>query len=96
MLAVLGYILLCRNLLGLIIKYIDQSIGLKIRKVRELKDFSQGFVADKLSVSQSTYSDIENGKQTISKEKLEKIADVLGVTPEMIENFSEHVVFKLL
>lgn len=71
----------------------DQFIGLKIRKVRELKDFSQGFVADKLLVSQSTYSDIENGKQLVSKEKLEKIAEVLGVTTEMLENFSDQVVF---
>lgn len=72
----------------------DQLIGLKIRKVREIKNFSQGYVADKLSVSQSTYSDIECGKSTISREKLEEIAAVLEVSPDIIENFSEQVVFK--
>jgi transcriptional regulator with XRE-family HTH domain len=71
----------------------DNLIGLKIRKVREIKNFSQGYVADKLSVSQSTYSDIENGKQIINKEKLAKIASILDVSPETIENFSEQIVF---
>lgn len=71
----------------------DKLIGFKIRKVREIKNFSQDYVADKLLISQSTYSDIENGKQDISKEKLKRIATILEVTPEIIENFSEHVIF---
>lgn len=44
----------------------DVSLGLNIRKIRELKDFSQQYIADKLSISQSSYSDIENGKVLLS------------------------------
>ncbi len=71
----------------------DALIGVKIRKVRELKNFRQNYVADKLSISQSTYSDIENGKVIINSERLQEIADILEVTSELIEGFSDQVVF---
>lgn len=72
---------------------LDKSIGIKIRKVRELKNFSQNYVANKLSMNQSTYSDIENGVISISEEKLIKIADALEVSREVIEWFNDQVIF---
>lgn len=69
----------------------DKNIGFKIRKVRELKDFTQAGLADKLSMSQSAYSDMENGKQSVSKDFLKQIADALNVSTEVIENFSDQV-----
>lgn len=71
----------------------DKSIGLKIRKVREIKNFNQSYVADKLSISQSAYSDLENGKVRVTEKKLQEIANVLEVTPEIIEGFSDSVIF---
>lgn len=71
----------------------DKAIGLKIRKVREIKNFSQRYVADKLSVSQGAYSDMENGKIPITTKRLESIAHILEVTPEVIEGFNDQVVF---
>ncbi len=71
----------------------EQTLGLKIRKVREIKNFSQQYVADKLSVSQSTYSDIENGKTPISEEKLTLIANILDVSVDVIKEFNDQVVF---
>jgi len=71
----------------------DKMIGFKIRKVREIKDITQSFVANKLSLSQSTYSDIENGKSVVTSKMLEQIATILKVTPEVIEGFSDTVVF---
>lgn len=71
----------------------DVSLGLNIRKIRELKDFSQQYIADKLSISQSSYSDIENGKVLLSEKRLEEIASVLEVSPEVIKGFSEQVIF---
>jgi len=72
---------------------LDKSIGIKIRKVRELKNFSQNYVANKLSMNQSTYSDIENGVISISEEKLMRIADALEVSREVIEWFNDQVIF---
>lgn len=68
-------------------------IGYKIRKVREIKNLSQKYMANKLSVSQSHYSDIENCKTEISEEKLEEIARILEVNPDTIKNFNDQVVF---
>ena len=39
------------------------NIGDKIRKVRELKGFTQDFMAGKLEMSQRAYSKIENKNQ---------------------------------
>ncbi|GAA0876479.1 hypothetical protein GCM10009118_28890 [Wandonia haliotis] len=71
----------------------DHTIGLKIRKVRELKNFSQQYVADKLSVSQGYYSDIENCKTNISEERLNEISNILDVNPDAIKSFNDQVVF---
>lgn len=71
----------------------DNMLGLKIRKVRELRNYSQNYVADKLLMSQSNYSDIESGKAKISDQRLSQIATVLEVDPEIIKSFSENVVF---
>ena len=71
----------------------DQAIGIKIRKIREIKNLSQSYLADKLSVSQSAYSDLENGKIRVTQQKLKEIADILEVTPEVIEGYSDSVIF---
>lgn len=71
----------------------DSVIGYKIRKVREIKNLSQKYMADKLSVSQSHYSDIENCKTILSEEKLEEIARILEVSTDTIKNFNDQVLF---
>ncbi len=68
-------------------------IGYKIRRVREFKNLSQQYVADNLSVSQSTYSDMENGKIAVSEEKLAMIANVLDVSVDVINEYNDQVVF---
>lgn len=55
----------------------------------------QDVLAEALGVSQQTISNIENSEE-IEPETLIKIAEVLGVTPEAIENFSEEAVFNIL
>jgi transcriptional regulator with XRE-family HTH domain len=69
------------------------QLGYKIRRVREFKNLSQQYVADKLSVSQSTYSDMENGKIAVSEEKLAMIANVLDVSVDVINEYNDQVVF---
>jgi transcriptional regulator with XRE-family HTH domain len=68
-------------------------LGYKIRRVREFRNLSQQYVADKLSVSQSTYSDMENGKIAVSEEKLAIIANVLDVSVDVINEYNDQVVF---
>ncbi|MGS2727471.1 helix-turn-helix domain-containing protein [Psychroserpens sp. BH13MA-6] len=54
-------------------------IGSIIKKIRELKGYSQEFLADQLNISQSAYSDLENDKSKVHLERLYKIALVLDV-----------------
>lgn len=71
----------------------DRALGIKIRKIRELRNFSQDYVADKLSLSQSYYSDLENGKKPVSEKKLDLISKIFEVDPEVIKSFNDHVIF---
>ena len=48
--------------------------GEKIRLVREVRGFSQEYMAAKLGLAQNTYSNIETNKSKITAEMLENIA----------------------
>jgi len=65
-------------------------IGRKISRIRELRGMKQEALAIELGVSQQTVSHMEQS-ETLEDAKLEKIANVLGVTKEAIENFSEEL-----
>lgn len=68
-------------------------IGNNIKNIRELKNLTQEFVAEKLDISQSAYSRLEKGEIKISKEKLDQIAEILEVKPEDIKAFDSHKYF---
>lgn len=71
----------------------ENTIGLKIKKIRELKNIGQQYIAEQLNMSQSSYSDLENGKTKISDEKLNRIAQILDISADAIKNFNDSVVF---
>ena len=54
--------------------------GAKIKAFRMMRGFSQDYMADRLAVTQATYSKIEGNKQKATPEQLDKIAKELGVT----------------
>lgn len=68
-------------------------IGNNIKNIRELKNLTQEFVAEKLDISQSAYSRLEKGEIKISKEKLVQIAEILEVKPEDIKEFDSQKYF---
>lgn len=68
----------------------NNNIGSKIRKIRELKNFTQEYVACKIGVTQSQYSRYENSS-VLSLAILEKIAIALEVSVEDIENFEPNI-----
>lgn len=55
--------------------------GGKIKMIRELRGFSQEYMAGKLGIAQNTYSKIETNQSKLSAEMLENVAKELGVTP---------------
>ncbi|HXF90862.1 MAG TPA: helix-turn-helix transcriptional regulator [Candidatus Nitrosotenuis sp.] len=65
------------------------QIGHKIRRLREIKNYSQDYIAGRLGLSIRAYSKIENGESKLSIDRFVEIADVLEVKPEDILNFDE-------
>ena len=53
------------------------EIGEKIKKLRELRDYSQDYVAKKLKITQGAYSRMEQGEIDVTFSRLEKVAEVL-------------------
>ena len=68
-----------------------KHIGRNISRIRELRGMKQEALAVAMGVSQQTVSNME-GSETVDEEKLQAIAEVLGVTSEGIKNFSEEAV----
>ena len=54
-------------------------VGTKIRKVRELRDFTQEFMASQLGKSQTAYSKLERGEVDVSFSNLTRIAEILEI-----------------
>jgi len=63
-------------------------IGRKISRIRELRGMKQEALAAELGISQQSVSHLEQS-ETLEDEKLEKVAKALGVTKDVIQNFSE-------
>jgi len=72
----------------------DMELGLKVRRVREMRNYTQSYMADMLSVAQSTYSEYESGKKQITDDFLAQIAAILEVHPDVIRNYSDQIVFQ--
>lgn len=71
------------------------TLGAKIRKLRELKDLKQEYMADRLGISVTAYGKMERDETNIGAERLEQIANVLGMSPEDIEAFDEKMIFNV-
>ena len=71
-------------------------LGQKIRKLRELKNFTQQHIANELGITQSAYSKMEMGETEISYNKLSRIAEILGMQVEEIASFNEQMIFNVM
>jgi len=72
-------------------KPLNQHIGRKIGRIRELRGIKQEDLAAQLGVSQKTVSRIEQSED-VEVDVLENVAKILGVTPDAIKNFTEEAV----
>lgn len=55
--------------------------GTKIRMVREIRGYSQGYMAGKLGIAQNTYSKIETNQSKLATDTMKKIAEILEISP---------------
>ncbi|WP_281231601.1 helix-turn-helix domain-containing protein [Flavobacterium gelatinilyticum] len=72
-----------------------RHIGRNISRIRELKDMKQEALAQAIGTTQQSISIIE-GSESVDDEKLNRIAEALGVPAEVIRNFSEEAVFNII
>ena len=75
------------------IKVHNSHLGQKIIRIRELIGMKQETLATQLGVSQQTVSRIEQSP-TVDDEKLQLIAEILGVTAEGIKAFNEEAIIQ--
>ena len=68
-----------------------KHIGRNISRIRELRGMKQEALAIAIGISQQSVSNIE-ASETIDEEKLQAIAEVLGVSVEAIKNYSDETV----
>jgi len=69
------------------------KIGNKIKKLRELRNLTQEYVAKQLEMTQAGYSRMERDEVDISVAKLEQISKVLHLKLEEILGFDEAKIF---
>ena len=67
-------------------------IGHKIKKISELRNFTQEHIAEKLNITQAGYSKIERNEVDLNLEKLDKLAQIFEMKPEEILTFDEKYV----
>ncbi len=72
---------------------IPHETGRKIKKIRELKNYTQTYMANRLSITQKAYSKIENCETKVTDERLDIIAKILDVDKEEILTFNESQIF---
>src|SRR5689334_14580122 len=68
-------------------------IGNNIKKIRELRNLTQEYMANQLGMSQAGYSKIENGTNDVTFSKIEEIAAILKVSPEELVAFDSQKYF---
>lgn len=66
---------------------IKKKLGKKIKYYREIQGFTQEQLAERLDVNCRSLSFIECGTNFVTAETLEKICDILKVTPKQLFDF---------
>lgn len=69
------------------------KVGENIKKLRELKNFTQAYMATQLDMSISGYAKIETNRTDVSLSKISKIADILETDISKILNFDAKTIF---
>jgi transcriptional regulator with XRE-family HTH domain len=63
-------------------------VGNNVRCLRQMRSMKAEEMARQLGLSKASYSDIENNKVRIRLERLQQIADILGVHYSQVINFN--------
>ncbi len=70
-----------------------QQPEIKLKQLRELKNFTQEYVAQQLGLSTRAYSKIETGETQLTINRLNEISSILGIDPIEALGFDHQNVF---
>lgn len=68
-------------------------MGQKIRRLRENRDFSQEYVANRLGISQTAYSKIENNQTKLTAERIAQLSQLFEIPESEFFTFEQHIEF---
>ncbi|MFN5417201.1 MAG: helix-turn-helix domain-containing protein [Flavobacteriia bacterium] len=71
----------------------ELRIGKKIKQLRELKNYSQEYMATQLKMSVPGFGRIERNEVDVSMERANQIATVLGISLTELISFDDRYVF---
>lgn len=66
---------------------IQQQLGKRVQNLRKIKGFSQEAFAEKIGIATNTLSSIETGNAFMTSQTLEKIVEILNITPQELFTF---------
>jgi len=69
------------------------TIGTNIKKIRELKNLTQDYVAKKLGITRAWYIKLENNEVDLKFETLKQLAELFNVSIDDIIGFSDKNIF---
>ena len=70
------------------------NVNEKIRTIREIRNWSQEDMAEKMNMSKNGYAKIERGETKLNLHKLEQIANIFNIDVlELIKNDDKNVLF---
>ena len=73
----------------------NRQLGNRIRRIRELRNVTQEYMAQRLGISQSNYARMESNEVSIPEGRLLQIAEILETTTEAIRKFDDELIFNI-
>lgn len=70
-------------------------VGENIRKFRELRGYSQEYMAHELEITQSSYAKLEKQETKLTIDRLQRIAEILEVDMNLLLNAGNQQVFNI-
>lgn len=70
------------------------KIGVKIKQLRESKNYTRELIAEKMGISDRTYAKIENGERLPSFEELEKLSQIFAIDSKDLLYGTPKIIFE--
>jgi transcriptional regulator with XRE-family HTH domain len=73
-----------------------KKLGARIKKLREVLEFSQETLAKEIGISRVSLSQVENGAREVSAEELDKISKIFNITMEVLLDQNKEINVEIL